>query len=174
MVGSSIETNSGRRRLNEVCVCMSSVQWAFFFDRRSDSLLGKGSGSVVERDFGSPHAVDSGPNAVQTRVSQSKCIPIPLSGITGGVHTFMCFYFVRVFQLAGLVAASTAAEASNEALQAMLAQDHGAEGGVLDAWLTLSAHKVCCKAAPVGVCPSLPFRNNFSSMTNWRVPSDVA
>eukprot|EP00903_Cladosiphon_okamuranus_P014527 g13474.t1 len=50
-------------------------------------------------------------------------------------------------KLAGLVAASTAAEASNDALKAMLAQNHGAEGGVLDAWLTLSAHKVEVKAA---------------------------
>lgn len=58
------------------------------------------------------------------------------------ICTIPIHVFARAFQLAGLVAASTAAEASNEALKAMLAQDHGAEGGVLDAWLTLSAHKV--------------------------------
>ncbi|CAN0042729.1 unnamed protein product [Scytosiphon promiscuus] len=50
-------------------------------------------------------------------------------------------------KLAGLVAVSTVAEASSEALKAMLSQQHGAEGGVLDAWLTLSAHKVEVKAA---------------------------
>lgn len=73
-----------------------------------------------------------------------------------GVCTYICC--CTLLQLAGLVAASTAAEASNEALKAMLAQDHGAEGGVLDAWLTLSAHKVHF----VGIatfCPSLPSRN---------------
>lgn len=73
----------------------------------------------------------------------------------------MCFYFVRVFQLAGLVAASTAAEASNEALQAMLAQDHGAEGGVLDAWLTLSAHKVCCIGSSGGCLPVHPVSEQY-------------
>eukprot|EP00752_Nemacystus_decipiens_P003398 g3144.t1 len=58
-------------------------------------------------------------------------------------------------KLAGLVAASTAAEASNEALKAMLAQHHGAEGGVLDAWLTLSAHKVEVKAAALHAVASV-------------------
>lgn len=65
--------------------------------------------------------------------------------------------FCSCFQLAGLVAASTAAEASNGALKAMLAQGHGAEGGVLDAWLTLSAHKV--GAVPVVPVPSRKYRN---------------
>ena len=46
-----------------------------------------------------------------------------------------------IYQLAGLVAASTVAEASNEALKAMLAQEYGTEG-VLDAWLTVSSYKV--------------------------------
>ncbi|CAM9278583.1 unnamed protein product [Laminaria digitata] len=49
-------------------------------------------------------------------------------------------------KLAGLVAASTVAAASSDALKAMLAQEYGAEG-VLDAWLTISSHKVEVKAA---------------------------
>lgn len=39
------------------------------------------------------------------------------------------------------MAASVVAQASNEALGAMLSQEYGTEG-VLDAWLTLSRHKV--------------------------------
>ncbi|CAB1118281.1 unnamed protein product [Ectocarpus sp. CCAP 1310/34] len=44
-------------------------------------------------------------------------------------------------KLAGLGAASEVAAASDVALRAMLSQERGSEG-VLDAWLTLSAHKV--------------------------------
>ena len=47
-----------------------------------------------------------------------------------------------MIQLAGLVAASEVAKASSAALTAMVSQEHGKEGVVLDAWLTLGAHKV--------------------------------
>lgn len=40
------------------------------------------------------------------------------------------------------MAVSEVAKASNAALRAMLSQEHGSEGAVLDAWLTLSHHKV--------------------------------
>lgn len=49
------------------------------------------------------------------------------------------FLFFR--QLGGIVAASSLAEVSSEALKVMLLQELGT-GGVLDVWLTLARHKV--------------------------------
>ncbi|CAM9616583.1 unnamed protein product [Ectocarpus sp. 13 AM-2016] len=65
-------------------------------------------------------------------------------------------------KLAGLGAASEVAAASDVALRAMLSQERGSEG-VLDAWLTLSAHKVEVKAAALHAVASVLGPPNTSS-----------
>lgn len=71
------------------------------------------------------------------------------------------------------MAASAAAEASNEALKAMLMQEHGTEG-LLDAWLTLSAHKAggfltAVDTPPHELCVRFLSKQQLRTYTSCRV-----